>query len=159
MPDTLQTEIDDLRESVLFVRDITGGPTPVHLCNVIGNLAELVAVLAERLPAEAETASSSTQNVLSRIARERHRQVAQEGYTIEHDDEHDKGELAIAAACYAVYDKKARQPTWPWPCYDGEDPCNKPELRRLEISGALIVAEIERLLRKEQKEANANPVL
>ena len=37
------------------------------------------------------------------IARERERQIAQEGWTPEHDDGHVHGELAAAASCYAMY--------------------------------------------------------
>jgi hypothetical protein len=36
------------------------------------------------------------------IAAERQRQIEVEGWTPEHDAAHDGGELAIAAACYAV---------------------------------------------------------
>jgi hypothetical protein len=36
------------------------------------------------------------------IAEERKRQIEQEGYTAEHDDRHENGELAMAAACYAT---------------------------------------------------------
>jgi hypothetical protein len=36
------------------------------------------------------------------IATERMRQVKQEGWTPEHDDEHDDGSLALAAVCYAT---------------------------------------------------------
>ena len=35
------------------------------------------------------------------IAAERQRQIEVEGWTPEHDDEHDEGELALAAVCYA----------------------------------------------------------
>lgn len=35
------------------------------------------------------------------IAAERERQVTQEGWTPEHDKQHDHGELAMAAVCYA----------------------------------------------------------
>ena len=35
------------------------------------------------------------------IARERERQIAEEGWTPEHDDEHEMGELAMTAVCYA----------------------------------------------------------
>ena len=34
------------------------------------------------------------------ILEERNRQIAQEGYSFEHDDEHTRGELAAAASCY-----------------------------------------------------------
>ncbi|MCM0757438.1 hypothetical protein M7775_02505, partial [Sporomusa sphaeroides DSM 2875] len=36
------------------------------------------------------------------IAAERQRQISQEGWTPEHDDQHANGELALAAACYAI---------------------------------------------------------
>lgn len=39
---------------------------------------------------------------IERIAAERTRQIEREGYTPEHDDTHDGGELALAAACYAA---------------------------------------------------------
>ena len=61
------------------------------------------------------------------IAEERERQQEKEGWTLEHDDEHDGGELAMAAALYASPDDelmiaascshcdevKAYDP-WPW---------------------------------------------
>jgi len=36
------------------------------------------------------------------ISNERLRQVSDEGWTPEHDDEHDDGSLALAAVCYAA---------------------------------------------------------
>jgi hypothetical protein len=102
------------------------------------------------------------------IATERRRQIEVEGWTPEHDDEHDKGELAKAAACYAlrtphvIYQLRGgvagvrgaedwyydRLPAWPW---DGSwwKPGND-RRRQLVKAGALIVAEIERLDRAEQ---------
>ena len=108
-----------------------------------------------------------------RIAAERRRQVEAEGWTPEHDDEHQDCELAIAAACYAMPPwiplyadlsvkaceectgpRKGRwaiTDPWPWdakwdkrPAYD----CTTAErIRALEKAGALIAAEIDRLLR------------
>jgi len=37
------------------------------------------------------------------IAEERSRQINEEGWTAEHDDQHTDGELAEAAACYAAH--------------------------------------------------------
>ena len=37
------------------------------------------------------------------IAAERQRQIEAEGWTPGHDDTHDRGELARAAACYALH--------------------------------------------------------
>lgn len=82
------------------------------------------------------------------IAAERRRQVEKEGWTPEHDDTHTDGELAGAAACYAMWGDQKRPPSrWPWdPGWwkPGSDP-----LRRLVKAGALIAAEIERLQRAD----------
>mgnify|MGYP001596539848 CR=1 FL=1 len=111
------------------------------------------------------------------IAAERQRQMEVEGWTPEHDAQHTSGELAMAAALYAApvdlfeigkdhrgydvfYDR------WPW-----KDIVSHPRdemgpgrevnawdkrkkhsrLRRLEIAGALIAAEIDRLERLENE--------
>ena len=96
------------------------------------------------------------------IAAERERQTTDEGWTAEHDDQHNRGEIAKAAACYAygepIYRVDIRQgtgkdetyilylPAWPW-----EDRWWKPKDQRrdLVLAGALILAEIDRLDRKE----------
>ena len=102
-----------------------------------------------------------------RIADERARQIAKEGWTPEHDDEHTEGELALVGALYAtpvrLYDKiqlgHVIQFTDPWPDswnldWDKRLEKRSPELttrariRELEKAGALIAAEIDRLLRK-----------
>lgn len=88
------------------------------------------------------------------IAVERQRQVDSEGWTAEHDDEHDDGEMALAAACYARMahipddlrrpDDKDTPEHWPWE-WDEWKP--KSQLRDLARAGALIAAEIDRLQR------------
>ena len=108
------------------------------------------------------------------IAAERKRQVKSEGWTLEHDDSHDSGQMALAAACYASgYPTKVRIEklenncgcreascghfgffvkrwvnAWPW---DAEwDKRSKHERKRqLVIAGALIAAEIDRLNRAQ----------
>lgn len=94
------------------------------------------------------------------IRAERERQLRDKGYSPEHDDEHDLGELALAAALYALpYDAKVG----PEPLLKQDDfialhialetGCGfyvDPEpdkLRRLAKAGALIAAEIDRLKR------------
>lgn len=76
------------------------------------------------------------------IAAERQRQIEVEGWTAEHDAEHDHGELARAAAAYAMQSPML----FPW-----DDTWWKPvpadRIRELEKAGALIAAEIDRLLR------------
>lgn len=98
---------------------------------------------------------------IERIAAERKRQVEKEGYSPEHDDEHRNGELPIAAACYALsageYLLGSDDP-WPWSDASdkrarnilGEITCEETvgaKIRLLEKAGALIAAEIDRLLR------------
>lgn len=85
------------------------------------------------------------------IRAERQRQVDEEGWTAEHDDQHNRGEIALAAAAYAEHtvasDRFRKQYSsppvyWPW-----SDKWWKPTDRRRDLvkAGALIVAEIERL--------------
>lgn len=96
------------------------------------------------------------------IAEERAAQVTREGWTAEHDDKHDAGELASAAACYTVhascqihpYDGNGIEdigtvPWWPWDrsWWKPKDP-----IRNLVRAGALIAAEIDRLQRKQSSE-------
>lgn len=104
-------------------------------------------------------------NGIERIAKERARQISEEGWTPEHDDRRLAGSLVKAAACYTVEGTDARvlvvrdgyadgsihfDDAWPW---DGKWDKRKKhdKLRRLEIAGALIAAEIDRLLREKEK--------
>lgn len=96
---------------------------------------------------------------IARIAAERRRQVEREGWTAEHDDTHERGEMATCAAVYALPDYQRQYvgdgeggayPTlWPFDCYDWK-PGDR--IRELEKAGALIAAEIDRLLRAEREE-------
>lgn len=113
-------------------------------------------------------------NGVERIAAERQRQIDQEGYSPEHDLEHDNGALAFAAACYAApqtiyaldaYESNGSSAPWgrvewhePWPKDwrrtrpEDVGPPNQPlhgRIRELEKAGALIAAEIDRLLAQE----------
>jgi hypothetical protein len=104
---------------------------------------------------------------IQRIVDERARQIAKEGWTPEHDDEHVDGELALVGALYAtpvrLFEKCETEISvafcdpWPgtWsPEWDKRLERRDPELswagriRELEKAGALIAAEIDRLLRK-----------
>lgn len=108
------------------------------------------------------------------ICRERARQIAHEGWSPEHDVKHTDGSLAMAGACYAsplpIYIK--HQPEcwpafyedpWPWEKkWDKRpavvDPKHRPltneaykivlrnRIRALEKAGALVAAEIDRLI-------------
>lgn len=92
------------------------------------------------------------------FAVERRRQVAEEGWTPDHDDEHRAGELALGAAAYAAYSSSLTDGTrsvgelalklWPWQ-WSWWKPTT---LRRnLVKAGALLIAEVERLDRKAQR--------
>ena len=96
------------------------------------------------------------------IAEERQRQIEAEGYTAEHDDKHTGGQLALAGAAYAVAPDTAFRAKKLAHCmvysdlypfenrFDGR--ANHGELRRLAIAGALIAAEIDRVIRLRSKE-------
>ena len=111
------------------------------------------------------------------IAAERQRQIEVEGYTPEHDAEHDDIELAKAAWCYLFAYRKTSQGSgpalpllvasreWPdapmgWPWWEDGDPFSKPigwkpgptQLRNLVRAGALVAAEIDRLQSRQQAE-------
>jgi hypothetical protein len=110
--------------------------------------------------------TKAAQDVLS----ERQRQVSAEGWTPDHDDEHTSGEMALAAACYAAhtatwsyigYGMDAKRSglfrtyqnaqefvgrMWPW-AREWWKP--KDERSNLVRAAALILAEIERLDRRD----------
>ena len=103
---------------------------------------------------------------IERITAERKRQIEQENWTAEHDDQYLNQELPMAAACYTmmaeiltrsdnedrrqIIAEEATPPVkWPWDARwwkPSPDP-----VRNLEKAGALIAAEIDRLKRLEQR--------
>ena len=93
----------------------------------------------------AQGMSAAARDVLA----ERRRQVESEGWTAGHDDTHSEGQLAEAAACYALNAARNRQANfmgwWPW-SRDWWKP--KGQRRDLVRAAALLVAEIERLDRQ-----------
>jgi hypothetical protein len=111
-----------------------------------------------------------------RIADERERQMKKEGWDAEHDDGHVDRELALAAICYAAPGEVVLRTeidggvgyvdTWPneWDVQWDKRPYHKNgaikkmdelpvkvQIRMLEKAGALIAAEIDRLLRADTK--------
>jgi hypothetical protein len=86
---------------------------------------------------------------IDEIAAERQRQGEDEGWSPAHDDQHVRGEMAHAAACYC-YPPMARH-LWPWD-YGWWKP--RDTRRNLIRAGALILAEIERL---DRADGNAAP--
>jgi hypothetical protein len=89
-------------------------------------------------------------SAIGMIAAERARQVEVEGFVAEHDDlANIDGELAYAAACYAVPECSREgmiaNGMWPW---DRSWLKNGDRMRELAKAGALIVAEMERINRE-----------
>ena len=104
---------------------------------------------------------------LEMISAERKRQIEEEGWDADHDDRHTNGELVRAAICYAAnsLDVEVREVhsdqrfsnegLYPWKSeWEEEDIKDKigrhGDIRSLEIAGALIAAEIDRLLRARE---------
>jgi hypothetical protein len=97
------------------------------------------------------------------IAAERKRQIEEDGFTAKHDDRWNKGELADAAVCYAlskedrdldvlVCDSVQCLFNRLWPFFDKWwKPTPDNRIRELAKTGALAAAEIDRLLRLEEK--------
>jgi hypothetical protein len=87
-------------------------------------------------PAEMSTAAKDVLN-------ERSRQVKSEGWSLSHDDAHEGGELALAAACYAahhIYPNILNIWSWSPEWWKPAEP-----RRNLVKAGALILADIERI--------------
>lgn len=122
---------------------------------------------------EATGESKAQYQALLSVIGERRRQVECEGWTAEHDDEHDEGQLAGAAASYAMHAADvlccasqgdggwSENPPefWPWddewwkPSGSGT---NQAGVRRdLVKAGALILAEIERIDRQASTKKEA----
>lgn len=116
---------------------------------------EFMASISKREAPQAQPVTLAASDVLA----ERQRQVETEGWTPEHDDEHDKGEMALAAASYAFEAAKEfrylSRPVflWPW-----STKWWKPTTPRRDLvkAGALILAEIERRDRKNT--ASTRPI-
>ena len=119
--------------------------TPGHRFGTLPGVLEANrADLVEYVRALVASAGPQT-NAAHDVLAERRRQIEAEGWTPEHDDEHGAGEMAAAAACYALNAagcgcEVARN--WPW---DGS--WWKPSTARRDLvkAAALILAEIERL--------------
>jgi hypothetical protein len=99
--------------------------------------------------------SAKAKSAIELIAEERHRQIDTKGFSAAHDDEHDFGQIAAAAGCYALagWSNTTSQELWPWeepnPWKDQDRWNITPAERINELvkAGALIAAEIDRLQR------------
>lgn len=89
------------------------------------------------------------------IRGERVRQIVEDGYDVHHDALHTDGSLAVAGGCYAIwghYGEDRPRPVspefWPWDAEEWKPTTER--VRALAKAGALIAAEIDRLLRLER---------
>lgn len=114
---------------------------------------------------EAYKKQFNMKTALELITEERSRQIEKEGYSLEHDDTHIDGEIADAAAVYALshstiqyldnYDGgDVLDKMWPWDSNSLKrnftNSNNSSRIKDLVKAGALIAAEIERLQRLEK---------
>lgn len=119
----------------------------------LGYIRTLEAALSVQEPAPSPAVvvdeAMVERRAIADITAERRRQIEAEGWSIEHDDKHANGEMAGAAACYALTSTPkhwgaphAAKTFWPW-----DEAWWKPSDPRRDLvkAGALIVAEIERL--------------
>lgn len=94
------------------------------------------------------------------IAEERTRQIEQEGWTADHDDQYREDELIRAAVCYMAaavgYGGPLDEVTWPFPGVWWKPGKNDP-VRCLAKAGALIAAEIDRRLRETEECPTRDP--
>lgn len=96
---------------------------------------------------------SSAPPALKDVIAERHRQVSVEGWTLEHDDGQKGAGMTSAAGCYLLFSDDYPNaghppPMWPW-----APKWWKPKDYRRDLvrAGALVLAEIERIDRRETK--------
>ncbi|MCG5238397.1 hypothetical protein ACIU1J_32195 [Azospirillum doebereinerae] len=89
-------------------------------------------------------------SALGLVARERLRQIVSEGYSVEHDDQHDPAEFANAAAAYALsagavpFVELQAPACWPWNVHGFKSVSQDHDMVR---SGALTVAGLATAIR------------
>lgn len=110
---------------------------------------------AARTPADSALDDARLSQAARDVLAERQRQISAEGWTPEHDDEHQLGELSHAAARYAsqAFGQYGISAFWPW-AEKWWKPSQDPR-RNLEKAGALILAEMERIDRTVSKQGGA----
>lgn len=123
-----------------------------------------MALMANLLVFHSETPSEPVpvKTGMQRIQEERARQIAEEGWTAEHDDKHAWGILSMAANCYRHQAHEILEggavrsiPTseWPWE-HSWWKPSTDP-IRNFEKAGALYLAEAERAARRGYRDSSS----
>lgn len=139
-------------EQLLGVARDTGLRSFLHGVNAT-EARELLAVYIDAvrqldtnyLPGTGRVAQPAPTQAALDVLAERRRQVEQEGWHPDQDDDYEDGQLSMAAACYAMQGNSSNYgpPTdWPW---DREWWKPSDDRRNLVKAGALILADIERL--------------
>lgn len=151
-----------MRKSV-FGKKVAAGTMTVEaateMTDQMGDIAEILESLAEFKSQQLPAGGAEL------IALERAQHTKRENYDAAHDDAHDTGEIAKAGIAYIFgaladvvpqvgnhdpeYMKQSATNWWPWhrSYYKTHDKA----IRKLVKAGALIAAEIDRLLRKNAK--------
>lgn len=116
-------------------------------CDMDVSFHQYATAVVDKLLAAGLVIENESSNALNDIAAERERQVNAEGWTAEHDDQHEDQSLAQAAASYCLMAAEMPQTASDvWPYTWDEKWLKSTEPRRdLVKAGALIVAEIDRL--------------
>jgi len=126
-------------------------------------MGELIVTLHKLISCE-DDRPPSLKDVINEVWAERISHEHGRGFDADHDDLHEHGELAIAAACYAVEHTDARVNNtaspgnvqdefhgWPWDL--GSDKRKDHAVRkRLIIAASLLVAEVQRINRRKADE-------
>lgn len=153
--DTYQIALDAIERAEELGNDADNMASYAGATGGFGTHKKQIEALRARLNADRSAQTDAARDVLA----ERRRQVEAEGWAPEHDDEHGDGEMAAAAACYAMQEAKVAWKRsdvdapvrWPWPwAMSWWKPAG--HRRNLVKAGALILAEIERLDRSAQGE-------
>lgn len=148
---TLTIEVADMADAWEMLADISA---PLDALDAMQARAEK-AEAARDQAVDAAVPTDAARDVLA----ERQRQIEAEGWTPEHDDHHDAGQMAGAALCYLAEDiphwarQQAHGCYWLW---DAEWWKPADHRRNLVKAGALILAEIERLDRAALKRPEAS---
>ena len=118
--------------------------------NTVGNAISLLKDWKHELQKEYSGVSKGVEL----IAQERKRQLGELGYTRQEDEKYTESQLAFAAATYAIpdhlrqYSKATKEPHfWPW---NAESFKPAPRVVELRKAGALIAAEIDRLINSDK---------
>lgn len=164
-----EEDIASIRELCNRWRDEVNSPAS-HIADVLNVLADANESLRAAL---VERGRGTTGAGVDLIANERARQESEKGYTLEYDYRHDRGQLAMAAVCYAsaaartrIYtrrdhaDQTSYRDPFPWDqdarprqgnVLAVDDVSDEDAVRLLVKAGALIAAEIDRIARKPKR--------